>query len=634
MSAFRSIWKENRVKIIFMKKISIISIAFLFLYQGSFAQLIIDYESWTGATGCNIFSSSTNVPCSLNGSSSIIAHLSLIAQPEYAGDPDNAVSMDCRPVYLNGSITHYEGTEYRITYTFKQNHSYFIEITAMCISAAGSPNAVLRLQANNGSGTASSACNGPDNIDPTLTGGLMTYNNISSSQYATYNFSYAPFASQQSYLNIAAIPPANTGNQTILIRNIKITETPPGPSFSLSPTSVNVSCGSTVNQTFTVTNLSNTPGVTYEWDLGSSMNGWLYNGIPAQQVIATGSTNSITLTSVSCSNVLSNVSAVIKINNVTHQTITANASISLPEYNISGKAIICNSETYTLNGNLPCNATIHWSLSPSYPVLQFSPNPPTGSSVTMTNQKWYGTTATLTATVSNLGCTVSPITATKIIANDNDASATTPYSYNQQACNFYNVSHSSQSGTVYTSSSPTFVHQGCTVTVNVGNLPQVNKSVTFMPTGTSSVTQPIFWYYSNSQLVFALPYGSGGIPFTFRISGDGSCYNKDLLFFTYANNGRISNSGNYTFEIAPNPVKNVLRIKANTAKEGRAVHSEITDLVYNYEIVDISTNQNILVSKQILNPSYSINISNLKSGLYIIKIYEGTNMHTLKFYKE
>ena len=55
------------------------------------AQTVIDYENWTGASGCNIFVTGTNnsnpvdVPATLNGSSGILLHLSTIGQPAYDG---------------------------------------------------------------------------------------------------------------------------------------------------------------------------------------------------------------------------------------------------------------------------------------------------------------------------------------------------------------------------------------------------------------------------------------------------------------------------------------------------------------------------------------------------------------------
>ena len=55
----------------------------LFVNKVGLSQTIINYETWTGASGCNIFSSSTNVPATINGSNTTIAHLTAIGQPTY-----------------------------------------------------------------------------------------------------------------------------------------------------------------------------------------------------------------------------------------------------------------------------------------------------------------------------------------------------------------------------------------------------------------------------------------------------------------------------------------------------------------------------------------------------------------------
>ncbi|WP_291121617.1 T9SS type A sorting domain-containing protein [Flavobacterium sp. UBA6026] len=70
----------------------------------------------------------------------------------------------------------------------------------------------------------------------------------------------------------------------------------PIPTFSISPASMQIACGTTPTQIFTVNASSSTAcSVSYVWNLGVN-NGWLYGGSPAPATINT-STNSITLTS-------------------------------------------------------------------------------------------------------------------------------------------------------------------------------------------------------------------------------------------------------------------------------------------------------------------------------------------------
>lgn len=79
----------------------------------TFSQTIINYQTWTGASGCNIFSSLTNVPATINGTIGNIAHLTAIGQPTY----DNVnKSVNMVSEIINSSQN--QGTEYRTTVNF------------------------------------------------------------------------------------------------------------------------------------------------------------------------------------------------------------------------------------------------------------------------------------------------------------------------------------------------------------------------------------------------------------------------------------------------------------------------------------------------------------------------------------
>ena len=112
--------------------ISLIAMVCFFI-NGLMAQTVINYQTWTTYTGCNIFSSSTSVPATLNGTATTIAHLSNIGQPQYDAT-STAVSLSCKPNYnTDGSFKDYNGTQYQITYNLKQNYTYVIKINAACI---------------------------------------------------------------------------------------------------------------------------------------------------------------------------------------------------------------------------------------------------------------------------------------------------------------------------------------------------------------------------------------------------------------------------------------------------------------------------------------------------------------------
>ena len=90
----------------------------LILNQLAYSQTttIINYQTWTGATGCNIFGSSTNVPVTVNGTNSTMAHLTNQGQPTYSGAPTNAVDLDAKPTTNPNQIA---GTQYHWQFFYR-----------------------------------------------------------------------------------------------------------------------------------------------------------------------------------------------------------------------------------------------------------------------------------------------------------------------------------------------------------------------------------------------------------------------------------------------------------------------------------------------------------------------------------
>lgn len=325
---------------------------------------IINYQTWGGVNGCNIFSSPINVPATLNNIPINISHQTNVGQPVYTFNPDNAVSLTCN---TENNSSSYKGTEYTISYTFKKGYKYYIKINAACINSMGNgyPNASLRLCPHNGGAGGSTQCKGDDLIDP-FTENLCISNMMINNTWSDYIYTYDSFSSQQSYFKIAAVPPINSGVQTILIRKITITETP-NVNFTLTPASVNLPAGNILNQVFTVNNTANIPGVTsYEWNLGAVPNGWMYQGNAAPQVIVTAA-NTLSLSSVPCTNILKDVTAIAKTGNKNYPTNASTAKITAPvppNLSITGsKYYICNGAIdYTLNG-MPDGTPVQWESS-------------------------------------------------------------------------------------------------------------------------------------------------------------------------------------------------------------------------------------------------------------------------------
>lgn len=288
---------------------------------------------------------------------------------------------------------------------------------------------------------------------------------------------------------------------------------------------------------------------------------------------------------------------------------------------INGTTLICNSSVYSIT-NLPLGATVTWSIPTSAgSVLQLAQNTPVQNQLTITNQKWYSITTTLTATInSGFG---DPFTITKTITNDNSSSNIQYGSYYQEECTFYGVYHPSQSGTL--NGNAIFLHQGCMTRVTL--LDMIGRTVAF-----SGLTQPLHWSYSNGVLLLQLPYGSGGIPFTFKITGDGACYEKSILFFSISNNLR------YTFVVAPNPVNDILTIYAKPSDEiivQKGFETSEVELEYSVNIFEINTNAILYSQRNIKgNMKQQINVSKLRKGFYLLQIIEGDEIQTIKFLKE
>ena len=150
------------------------------------------------------------------------------------------------------------------------------------------------------------------------------------------------------------------------------------PTFTISPSSTNVTCDSASPKTFTVTNVYNSPGtLTYNWQVG---NGWEYEGNTVSNF--TTSTNSVAL--VPTSFPPSNVKVTPVLDGKSYSQLTSTVSLKdyNPSYSISGNSSICLSSTpevYSI-ANLPSDVTVTWSSSNTAIATV---NSTTGSSTTV-----------------------------------------------------------------------------------------------------------------------------------------------------------------------------------------------------------------------------------------------------------
>ncbi len=331
-----------------MKKLLVIVCA-LFMLTDLKSQVtkIINYE-YENLSGCNVFATATTI----DGYS----HLTTLSRPQF--NNNEAISLITKS---NGSSS-VLSTIYSINHNFKLGYNY--KISVYYKGAKGStdaffPNVGLSISTTNGGTDAGTTCVGPSAYSVANANNFIVGSSGSGFAWANNLIDYT-MTQNADYLLVGAFPfPSTTESDTVFVKQIKIVETAP---FSLSPSSLPLTCGSTAPQTFTVNNLFNLSGtISYTWNLGSSNNGWLYNGSPAPQTIQT-TTNTLTLTPV-CGNTSNNIFVSVTANSNNYTTNTSVISSSIPTFIIGGSDVVCSgSENYSIT-NLPCNATVSWLTS-------------------------------------------------------------------------------------------------------------------------------------------------------------------------------------------------------------------------------------------------------------------------------
>ncbi len=395
----------------------------------------------------------------------------------------------------------------------------------------------------------------------------------------------------RNYFTVMAYGPygnTNTGAIGVVsINSITITETHP---FSLSPSTINLSCGSTSPQTFTVGNSTNAPGVTnYTWNLGAN-NGWLYNGNPAPASISTGTTNTITLVP-DCGKALSNVTATVTVGGTGYTTNASAVSIAQPTYSISGSSSICSgSSSYSITGLL-CNSSVVWTAPPSN-IASLSSL--TGSPTTLT---YNGTPGdfTLTANVTSCGVTTAvtlPIHAGSYSSSDygldvnGSVSGYLPWCPNKS----YGFSVSNISSGATSSNFSWTIPQGWTQNYISGYLCVLNS-----PTSTSP------------------PTGTINVSFT---DGCGATINKSM-FLAYSSSA-CTPANNPCFQYSPNPASSYLNVNVASGCIGSTYIRKI-------ELVQASTGNSVYFQDYSYGnvTSTSISMYSYQSGTYYLRIYDG-----------
>lgn len=495
-------------------------------------------------------------------------------------------------------------TAFVINYNFVPGNNYTIAITAlgnstMYLKTSVIPNLTSFL--TNGS----NLCK-PDNYaylystagygqsTTSMTGASATFNVPQFSIPAGVNCPYLMVWSSGGNLNLDGLS----------ISKIVITSTPI-VSFSISPASVPITCGSITPVTFTVNNGGGTTGITnYTWNLGATPNGWkLPNGTAAPATYSTGTTNTLTLTPI-CGSVQKNVSATVTANGNTYNTNTSTVSITQPALSINGNSTICSgSSNYLING-LPCNASVAWSITPATGIANLS-----CSSCTTTSLSYVSNgTVTLTAIVSNL-CGGANVTMSRDISIGSPNSLTGTYSTVTSTKTLQTVNFV-PSGNIYAQY----------------QWPGISNIVAVLTSGSPSGTG--FYSFTNG---FSFNISSGQSVSVY-LTGNGSCgqVNATRSFIQ---------SSSYSLVASPNPATNNINVAitevqdtaSSTANSKVSITSNTRGITKMF-LYDFNTG--VLVKqwtfKEMESINYNLNIVGVKTGVYVLKMERNNKITSTK----
>ncbi|TAH12254.1 MAG: T9SS C-terminal target domain-containing protein [Sphingobacteriia bacterium] len=564
----------------------------------------IDYQAWNPSNPpCNLFGIATNVPAT-GTVSGTIEHQTKLGQPQYNG---SLLAVEMATIYESTSSQ--KGTRFRVNYDFKFGHTYQIYITlAANVYTLGYPTGpYLRIDVNNNGGGGNNACTGPQALSPNLSFAFQ----VSTTSFEERLFGPFVQGSNQTTLEISAMPATNGGSKIIRIKKIRIVETPPTPTFTLTgPTTI--PCGTSVIKDFIVTNVYSSSGtLSYDWNLGSSNNGWIYNGSPAPQTFST-STNTITLTSSSSASSVSSVAATVVLNNSNYTTLNSNTTVTnpLPDFNLTNTTFgfDCNSLTVTAP-NLPsANFAITWYTNNGL-LINGNASPYTtsnGNSVTITSPTNSG--GTVYASIGTGACTKISTNQIEFCTCASWGGTTFLYGYLEPLCN-----------------------EPLIVSIN-GYQDAVKYQWYINGTFLEETTDPYLFTYNWPNI----SYGSITVV---AVTGCGRTNAVSVADFTpLCSSGYRTASTTIKPTIFPNPAANSVTVSLNnnsfSAKE-KLDPKNTSGLTQILSIRIIDNTGNIRKTLLFAKGSQQVNfsIAELQKGIYFLEIFDGKKRQLLQLIK-
>lgn len=293
--------------------------------------------------------------------------------------------------------------------------------------------------------------------------------------------------------------------------------------------------------------------------------------------------------------------------------VNAYAAVSAVAPRISGSTIICDQATYTIE-NLPAGATVQWSIPYSgAPYPQLTQNVPNVNQCTITNPYKYPVMMSLTARISKDGILL--LTINKTVASDTNSDIQYG-SYYQQSCTLYGTAYPVRSGNLDGNSFA--LYQSCLAVITLSDM--FGKHVTFY-----SGYTPDYWNYDSntSKMVIQLPLGSAGVPFIFKIVGEGACKTKEVMIWSIAPNR------NY-FSLFPNPATTTVSINLEENEETQAAARGPQTLnnaqTQNYQI-QLWNSFGLVRQVQTNQQSYQLDLTGIPAGFYYVHVIKDGKTH-------
>ncbi|MGE5107924.1 MAG: T9SS type A sorting domain-containing protein [Sphingobacteriales bacterium] len=406
----------------------------------------------------------------------------------------------------------------------------------------------------------------------------------------------------QPTLTITAFPADNGGTKTVRIRKIRIVETPPLASFTIT-SPISVICGKANPVNLAVTNVYSTSGVTgYTWNLGAG-NTWRYLNAPAPATITT-STNTLQLFP-TCGITPTSLTATVTVGTNSYTTNTATVTSVNETLSIIGSNPLCGGSSIYSIANLPtCGAVVsNWNATPGG-IVQITDNG--NNTATVTKLANGQVTLTATVTLTNACNTSTPNLSFPLSSG---AFPLTGYyfvnsNYNQPTQNTLGPNNAA----IFLPANQFF---GVTAYISNTNIPSPSWA-----RATSSY--PFTWSSSGIQLNFS-GY-SGTVAYsqrngTFDFTANTGC-GLTTTTFTWP---VIPTSSSFSVIVSPNPATDNLAVSIEgeptiTKVSGKTANVTLT--LYNLTSTEIVKRWSFKNNQ----PKFNLNIIGIKKGLYILKV--------------